>query len=60
MLLRTTADILDHAVIQAQCCAEQWPEYQREVDRFSDFVDRLSGAAQKLGHQPRRKWSVPA
>jgi hypothetical protein len=53
VLLRTSADVLEHAAKQAGALAEEWPEFGAEVRRFCSFVDRVTAKAREHGHRPR-------
>ena len=52
-MLRTTADILNNAVLQMDWCIKDWPEYQRERDQLKELSDRIVADARGVGYVGR-------
>jgi len=50
VLLRTTADVLEHAVLQFECCAKEWPEYKDDVEVVRGIAERVLEGARKVGY----------
>ena len=53
VLLRTTADIMAHALIQMECCAAEWPEYVGEVEALRNLCLSLTAQAREVGYVGR-------
>lgn len=54
-LLRTTADVLDHAVVQAMACVEEWPEVVAEVEAVARAAAAVAQRAGAVGYVPRAR-----
>lgn len=50
VLLRTTADVVSHALTQLDCCAGKWPEYGSAATTMREFVERLVVHAREFGY----------
>ncbi len=54
VLLRTTADVVSHALTQMDCCAERWPKYQSDATTMREFVERMIEHAREYGYIEKR------
>lgn len=52
-LLRTTADVLEHAVVQAGACAEEWPEVRSDVEAVARAATAVAQRAAAVGYVPK-------
>lgn len=53
VVLRTSASVLEHAVLQAEVLSEEFPEYGDDARRFARFTERVSAAASRVGHKSK-------
>ena len=49
-LLRTTADVMAHALVQMECCAQEWPSYADEARDMRSVVERMISNARQFGY----------
>ncbi len=54
VLLRTTTDVLAHALTQMDCCAKTWTEYQPAASTMREFVERMVVHAREYGYVEKR------
>jgi hypothetical protein len=54
VLLRTSADVLSHALAQAECLASTWPDYTADASTFREMVERLVEHAKDYGYIEKR------
>jgi len=50
VMLRTTADVVSHAIKQIECCAGLWPEYQADAKEWRAVSERLVAHAREYGY----------
>ena len=50
ILLRTTADMMLHALSQLECCVEEYPQYAGEVRSMRNLCDSLVADARSVGY----------
>lgn len=55
VLLRTSADVAAHALIQLECLAFEWPEYASEASQYRKFVERIVASAKEVGYIEKSK-----
>jgi hypothetical protein len=55
VLLRTTADVLSHALVQFECCAGHWPQYHPDAGTMREMVERLVEHAREYGYIEKRR-----
>ena len=48
--LRTTADVMEHALNQMMYCATQWSEYMDEATAMRHTTERIVAHARELGY----------
>jgi hypothetical protein len=53
-LLRTTADVVSHALTQLDCCTSKWPEFAKDAASVREFVERLVLRAREYGYIEKR------
>lgn len=54
VLLRTSADILSHALTQMDCCAEVWDEFGPDAKAMRETVERMVERAKEHGYIEKR------
>ena len=54
VLLRTTTDVVSHALTQMDCCATRWPEYTADASTMREIVERLVEHAKDYGYIEKR------
>ena len=54
VLLRTSADVLSHALSQMDCCATRWPEYTADASTMREMVERMVEHAKDYGYIEKR------
>jgi len=52
-LLRTTADVVEHALCQLDTCRLEWPELSSDVDMIEESVEHVVARAQRVGYTPK-------
>lgn len=50
VLLRTSADVGEHALVQLEALGEEYPEYMPDVVNFRFFVQKVVDAAKLIGY----------
>ncbi len=50
VLLRTSADVLEHTLAQAKALAAEWPQWKDDIERLDAFVRELVDAASGHGY----------
>lgn len=53
-LLRTSADILSHALTQTECMTKAWPQYKASTVTLRTFVETLVVHAREYGYIEKR------
>jgi hypothetical protein len=54
VLLRTSADVLSHALSQMDCCANRWPQYTTDASTMREMVERMVEHAKDYGYIEKR------
>lgn len=54
VLLRTTVDVVSHALTQLDCCASKWPEYKASASTMREFVEKMVVHAREYGYIEKR------
>ena len=54
VLLRTSADVLSHALTQMDCLATVWPDYKADSTTMREAVERLVEHAKDYGYIEKR------
>ena len=54
VLLRTSADVLSHALTQMDVCAGVWGEYRADSVTMREFVERMVVHAREYGYIEKR------
>ena len=54
VLLRTSADVLSHALTQMDCLAGVWDEYRADSVTMREFVERMVVHARDYGYIEKR------
>ena len=54
VLLRTTTDVVSHALTQLDVCAEHWPNYSKDAITMREFVERMVVHAREHGYIEKR------
>ena len=50
VLLRTTTDVMLHALDQFLCCSEDWAEYRAEATEMEKLTERMVAHAREYGY----------
>ncbi len=54
VILRTTTDVVSHALTQLDVCAGVWPEYKPAAVTMREFVERMVVHAREYGYTEKR------
>ncbi len=54
VILRTTADVVSHALTQLDVCAQTWTEYKPAAATMREFVERMVVHAREYGYTEKR------
>jgi hypothetical protein len=54
VLLRTTATVVDHCVLQVECCVGEWPDLRGSLDLLTGVADAIREEAEKVGYMRRK------
>jgi hypothetical protein len=54
-LLRTSADVAAHALVQLEILAKEWPEFTPDAKEYRVFVERLIESAKQYGYMEKTR-----